>query len=262
MTLKNLAVEKDGSVAVVTINRPDALNAINIETMTEIGQAMLELGGDADVRVIIVTGAGKAFAAGADISELQTRGGMEARDISQHGQRTFSIVENLSKPVIAAVNGYALGGGLELAMACDVRIASTRAKMGQPEVTLGLVPGFAGTQRLPRLVGFGRAKQMLLTGGPIDAETALSWGLVNKVVEPDALLDAAKEMAVRIAGNGPAAVGLVKACVNKGTSTDVDAGGTHESDAFGLCFASGEAKEGITAFFEKRPANWIEKQPE
>jgi enoyl-CoA hydratase len=121
------------------------------------------------------------------------------------------------------------------------------------------VPGFAGTQRLPRLIGFGRAKEMLLTGGPIDAETALSWGLVNKVVEPDALMDAAKEMAVRIAKNGPAAVGLVKACVNKGTSTDVDAGGTHESDAFGLCFASGEASEGISAFFEKRPASWVKE---
>ncbi len=262
MTLKNLTVEKDGEIAIVTINRPDALNAINIETMTEIGHAMLELGRDADVRVVIVTGAGKAFAAGADISELQTKDGMESREVSQHGQRTFSIVENLPKPVIAAVNGFALGGGLELAMACDIRIASTKAKMGQPEVTLGIVPGFAGTQRLPRIVGFGRAKEMLLTGSPIDAATALSWGLVNKVVEPDALLDAAREMAVRIARNGPAAVGLVKACVNKGTSTDVDAGGTQESDAFGLCFASGEAREGITAFFEKRPASWIKKQPE
>ncbi len=259
MTLKNLTVEKDGSVAVVTINRPDALNAINIETMTEIGHTMLELGGDADVRGGSGTGAGKAVVAGEDSSERQAPGGMDARGVSQHGQRTFSIVENLPKPVIAAINGFALGGGLELAMACDIRIASTKAKMGQPEVTLGIVPGFAGTQRLPRLVGFGRAKEMLLTGRPIDAETALSWGLVNKVVEPDALLDAAKEMAARIARNGPAAVGLVKACVNKGTSTDVDAGGTHESDAFGLCFASGEAREGITAFFEKRPASWIKE---
>jgi enoyl-CoA hydratase len=259
MTFKNLTVEKDGATAVVTLNRPDALNAINIETMTEIGQAMLELGVDPDVRAVVLTGAGKAFVAGADIAELKTKNGMEAREISQHGQRTFSIVENLPKPVIAAVNGYALGGGLELAMACDIRIASTKAKMGQPEVKIGTVPGFAGTQRLPRLVGFGRAKEMLMVGEPIDAETALSWGLVNRIVEPEALLNEAKAVAAQIARNGPAAVGLVKACVNKGTSTDVDAGGTHESEAFGLCFASGEAREGITAFFEKRDAVWVKK---
>lgn len=259
MTLKNLTIEKDGTAAVVTVNRPDALNAINVETMTEIGHAMLELGEDKDVRVVIVTGAGKAFAAGADISELQTKDGMEARDVSQLGQRTFSIVANLPKPVIGAINGYALGGGLELAMACDVRIASTKAKMGQPEVTIGAVPGFAGTQRLPRIVGLGRAKEMLLTGTPIDAETALSWGLVNKVVEPDALMGEAKAMAATIAKNGPAAVGLVKACANRSAGSDVDAGGIHESDAFGLCFASGEAREGITAFFEKRDASWVKK---
>lgn len=259
MTFKNLTIEKDGATAVVTINRPDALNAINAETMTEIGQAMLEVGGDPEVRVVIVTGAGKAFVAGADIAELRTASGMEARDISQLGQRTFSTVEDLPKPVIAAVNGYALGGGLELAMACDVRIASTKAKMGQPEVTIGAVPGFAGTQRLPRLVGVGRAKEMLMTGAPIDAETALAWGLVNKVVEPDELMAAAKEMAEAIAKNGPMAVGLVKTCVTRGISTDVDAGGMHESDAFGMCFGCGEAGEGITAFFEKRPASWVKK---
>lgn len=259
MTFSNLTVERDGQTAVVTINRPDALNAVNAETMTEIGKAMLELGADPDVRAVIVTGAGKAFVAGADIAELRTKDGMGAREISQLGQRTYSIIENLPKPVIAAINGYALGGGLELAMACDVRVASTRAKMGQPEVKIGTVPGFAGTQRLPRLVGFGRAKEMLMVGDPIDADTALAWGLVNRVVEPDALLDEAKAMAAQITRNGPAAIGLVKACVNKGTSTDVDAGGTHESDAFGLCFASGEAAEGITAFFEKRDPAWVKK---
>ena len=259
MTFKNVTVEKDGQIAIVTINRPDALNAINIETMTEIGHAMLEVGDDDSVRAVIVTGAGKAFVAGADIAELQMKDGMEARAISQLGQRTFNIVENIAKPVIAAVNGYALGGGLELAMACDVRIASTRAKMGQPEVTIGAVPGFAGTQRLPSLIGLGRAKEMLMLGKPINAETALSWGLVNKVVEPDELIDACKEMATAIARNGPAAIGLVKACANRSTGADVDAGGTHESDAFGLCFASGEAREGITAFFEKRDASWVKK---
>jgi enoyl-CoA hydratase len=227
--------------------------------MTEIGQAMLEVGADPEVRAIILTGAGKAFVAGADIAELQKRSGMGARDASLHGQRTFSIIEDLPKPVIAAVNGYALGGGLELAMACDVRVASTRAKMGQPEVTIGTVPGFAGTQRLPRLVGVGRAKEMLMTGDPVDAETALSWGLVNRVVEPEELMDAAKEMVARIIKNGPTAVGLVKTCVTRGMSSDVDAGGRHEADAFGLCFGCGEAGEGITAFFEKRPASWVKK---
>jgi enoyl-CoA hydratase len=259
MSFKNLTIEKDGTTAVITLNRPDALNAINVETMTEIGSAMTELGTDPDVRVVVITGAGKAFVAGADIAELRTKSGMEARDISQLGQRTYSIIENSPKPVIAAINGYALGGGLELAMSCDVRIASSRAKMGQPEVKIGTVPGFAGTQRLPRLVGVGRAKEMLLVGEPIDAQTALSWGLVNAVVEPDALMDEAKSMAARIAKNGPAAVGLVKACVSRGTSTDVDAGGMHESDAFGLCFASGEAGEGMAAFFEKRDPAWVKK---
>ena len=259
MTLKNLAIDRDGEIAIVTINRPNALNAINVETMTEIGQAMLEVGADPEVRAIILTGAGKAFAAGADIAELQTKSGMEARDVSQLGQRTFSIIEDLTKPVIAAVNGYALGGGLELAMACDIRVASTRAKMGQPEVTIGAIPGFAGTQRLPRLVGVGRAKEMILTGDPIDAEKALEWGLVNMVVEPDALMDTARELAVRIARNGPTALGLAKTCVTRGMSADVDAGGMHESDAFGLCFGHGEAGEGITAFFEKRPASWVKK---
>jgi enoyl-CoA hydratase len=259
MTFKNLTVERDGQIAVLTINRPGALNAINTETMSEIGHAILELGNDDDVRSVIVTGAGKAFVAGADIAELQHADGMKAKEVSALGQRTFSIVENIAKPVIAAVNGWALGGGLELAMACDVRIASTKAKLGQPEVTIGAVPGFAGTQRLPSLVGLGRAKEMLLTGAPIDAEKALSWGLVNKVVEPDELMGAAKEMARAIMKNGPAAIGLVKGCANRSTGADVDAGGMHESDAFGLCFASGEAKEGITAFFEKRPAKWVKE---
>jgi enoyl-CoA hydratase len=260
MAFKNLAVEKDDGIAVVTINRPDALNSLNVETMKEIADAMGRLGDDPDVGAVIVTGAGKAFVAGADIAELSKMGGMDARDASQLGQRTFSLIENLSKPVIAAINGFALGGGLELAMACDIRIASKKAKLGQPEVKLGVTPGFAGTQRLPRLVGFGRAKELLLVGEPIDAETALSYGLVNKVVEPDELLDAAREMAGQIAARGPAAVALVKACVNKGTGTDVDTGGSYESEAFGLCFAIGEALEGIKAFFEKRDPAWLKKK--
>lgn len=260
MAWKNLTVEKDGVVAVVTMNRPDALNALNMETMIEIQGAMRELVHDSDVGAIIVTGAGKAFVAGADISELSKMGGMEARHASKLGQETFSLIENLPKPVIAAINGFALGGGLELAMACDLRIASTKAKLGQPEVKLGVTPGFAGTQRLPRLVGFGRAKELLLVGEPIDAATALSYGLVNRVVEPDELLGAAKEIAEQIASRGPSAVALVKACVNKGTGADLETGGSYESEAFGLCFGIGEAAEGMKAFFEKRDPAWLRKK--
>jgi len=260
MAWKNLTVEKDGNVAVVTMNRPDALNALNMETMHEIQGAMRELVQDSEIGAIIVTGAGKAFVAGADIAELSKMGGMEARRASKLGQETFSMIENLPKPVIAAVNGFALGGGLELAMACDIRIASTKAKLGQPEVKLGVTPGFAGTQRLPRLVGFGRAKELLLIGEPIDAETARSYGLVNRVVEPDDLLNVAKEIAGQIASRGPSAIALVKACVNKGTGADIETGGSYESEAFGLCFGIGEAREGMKAFFEKRDPAWLRKK--
>ena len=260
MTFRNLTVEKDGLVAILTIDRPDALNALNGETMREVNAAMRELGGDDGAAAVVVTGAGKAFVAGADIAELSKMSGMEAREASRLGQETFSLIENLPKPVIAAVNGFALGGGLELAMACDLRIASTKAKFGQPEVKLGMTPGFAGTQRLPRLVGVGRAKERLLIGEPIDAETAREYGLVNRVVEPDQLLDAAKETARTIAARGPAAVALVKACVSKGAGCDVETGGSHESEAFGLCFALGEAQEGVKAFFEKRDPGWLRKK--
>lgn len=260
MTFKNLTVERDGLVAVLTIDRPDAMNALNVETMREVNVAMRGFVDDEDVAAVVVTGAGKAFIAGADIAELSEMGGMEAREVSRLGQETFSLIENLPKPVIAAVNGFALGGGLELAMACDVRIASTKAKLGQPEVKLGVTPGFAGTQRLPRLVGLGRAKELLLVGEPIDAETARDYGLVNSVVEPGELLDAAKSMAAAIAARGPASVALVKACVNRGAACDVETGGSYESEAFGLCFALGEAQEGMKAFFEKRDPAWLRKK--
>jgi enoyl-CoA hydratase len=260
MAWKNLTVERDGLTAVVTMNRPDALNALNMETMHEIQGVMKELAADPDVAAIILTGAGKAFVAGADIAELSKMGGMEARQASKLGQETFSLIENLPKPVIAAVNGFALGGGLELAMACDIRVASTKAKLGQPEVKLGVTPGFAGTQRLPRLVGFGRAKELLLVGEPIDAATALSYGLVNRVVEAEELLAVAKEIADAIAARGPSAVALVKACVNKGTGADLETGGSYESEAFGLCFGIGEANEGMKAFFEKREPSWLRKK--
>jgi enoyl-CoA hydratase len=252
----NITIEKDGLLAILTVNRPDALNALDTATMGEVNDAMRELDDDESVAAVIVTGAGKAFVAGADIGELSDASGMTARAVSRLGQETFSRIENLTKPVIAAVNGFALGGGLELAMACDIRIASTKAKLGQPEVKLGLTPGFAGTQRLPRLVGFGRAKEMLMVGDPIDAATALQYGLVTQVVEPDELLDTAKTLAHTILARGPAAISLVKACVNRGANTDVETGGFYESEAFGLCFGIGEAGEGIKAFLGKRKPGW------
>ena len=256
MSFRNIQVERDGLLAVVTVNRPDALNALDTTTMGEINQAMRELGEDDGVAAVIVTGAGKAFVAGADIVELSKLGGMKAREASRLGQETFSRIENIPKPVIAAINGFALGGGLELAMACDVRIASSKAKMGQPEVKLGTTPGFAGTQRLPRLVGLGRAMEMLLVGEPIDAETALRYGLVTKVVEPESLMAAAKELAAAIVSRGPAAVALIKACVNRGVNADIEVGGSYESEAFATCFALGEAQEGIDAFLGKRKPGW------
>lgn len=256
MSFKNISVEREGLLAILTVNRPDALNALDTVTMSEVNEAMRELGEDGNVAAVIVTGAGKAFVAGADIIELSGLGAMEARAASRLGQETFSRIENLPKPVIAALNGFALGGGLELAMACDIRIASTKAKLGHPEVKLGLTPGFAGTQRLPRLVGLGRAMELLMVCEPIDAETALRYGLVSKVVEPEQLMDAAKELANKIISRGPAAIALVKACVNRGVSTDIEVGGSYESEAFGLCFALGEAQEGIKAFLEKRKPGW------
>ncbi|MBM3307295.1 MAG: enoyl-CoA hydratase/isomerase family protein [Candidatus Eisenbacteria bacterium] len=260
MSYRNIQVERDGILAVVTVNRPDALNALDTTTMSEINEAMKELGVDDGVAAVIVTGAGKAFVAGADIVELSKLGAMKAREASRLGQETFSRIENLPKPVVAALNGFALGGGLELAMACDIRIASTKAKLGQPEVKLGVTPGFAGTQRLPRLVGLGRALEMLLVGEPIDAETALRYGLVTKVVEPDALMAAAKELALTIASRGPAAVALIKACVVRGVNADIEVGGSYESETFGTCFALGEAQEGIRAFLEKRTPSWSRKK--
>lgn len=256
MSFKNISVEREDLLAILTVNRPDALNALDTATMSEVNEAMRELGEDGDVAAVIVTGAGKAFVAGADIIELSGLGAMEARAASRLGQETFSRIENLPKPVIAALNGFALGGGLELAMACDIRIASTKAKLGHPEVKLGLPPGFAGTQRLPRLVGLGRAMELIMVGEPIDAETALRYGLVNKVVEPEQLMDAARELANKIISRGPAAIALVKACVNRGVNTDIEVGGSYESEAFGLCFALGEAQEGIKAFLEKRKPGW------
>lgn len=249
--------EVEEGIGIVTINRPKVLNALNCATITEIEALFSELAKNKSVKVVIVTGSGeKSFVAGADIAEMQKMTAVEGRDWGKLGQAAFNRVENLPQPVIAAVNGFALGGGCELAMACDIRIASEKAKFGQPEVSLGIPPGFGGTQRLPRLVGKGRAKELLFTGDMIDAQEAYRIGLVNKVVKPEELIDAAREIARKILQRGEIAVKVCKAAVNEGLDMDLDSGLAYEAEVFGLCFATEDQKEGMTAFLEKRKANF------
>ena len=256
MDFKNIMVDKEGAVGIVRMNRPAAMNALNSETLGELKEAFAQLKDDDGVRVIIITGEGKAFVAGADIAEMKDMTADEAREFSQAGQKVFSKIARMKKPVIAAVNGFALGGGCELAMACDIRIASDKAKLGQPEVNLGVIPGFAGTQRLSRLVGAAKAKELIFTGDMVDAQTALSIGLVNQVVPVEQLMDVCMEMANKIASKGPAAVKLAKKVINRGIEEKLEKGSEYETDEFGECFAKGEAKEGMTAFMEKRKPNW------
>ncbi|VBB07035.1 enoyl-coa hydratase/isomerase signature [Lucifera butyrica] len=257
---ENLLFEKDNGIGMITINRPKALNALNGATLSELDALCDQLAKDNSVKVVIVTGSGeKAFIAGADITEMQPMSAVEGRNWGKFGQAVFNKLENLPQPVIAAVNGFALGGGCELAMACDIRIASEKAKFGQPEVTLGITPGFGGTQRLPRLVGKGRAKELLYTGDMIDAAEAYRIGLVNKVVPPEELLTVAKGMAAKILSRAAVAVQLCKAAVNEGMDMDLDSGVAYEAEVFGLCFATADQKEGMTAFTEKRKANFTGK---
>lgn len=256
MEFKSLVIEKKESVGIIKINRPESLNALNIETLGEIREAVTVLNNDDEVKVIIFTGEGKAFIAGADIKQMKDMNENDAREFCNLGQKIFDIIENLDKPVIAAVNGFALGGGCELAMACDIRIASENAKFGQPEVNLGIIPGFGGTQRLSRLVGKGIAKELIFTGDIIDAQAALRIGLINKVVSPENLLPEAIAMAEKIASKGPAAIMIAKSVINRGLEVDLATGLTIERDGFVQCVASGEAKEGMEAFVAKRKPNW------
>jgi len=256
MEFKNIVIEKKDVVGIIKMNRPESLNALNIETLGEIRDAVTLLNTDDDVKVLIFTGEGKGFIAGADIKQMKDMNEDEAREFCNLGQKIFDIIENLDKPVIAAVNGFALGGGCELAMACDIRIASENAKFGQPEVNLGIIPGFGGTQRLSRLVGKGIAKELIFTGDMIDAPTALRIGLVNKVITAENLLDETIGIAQKIASKGPAAILIAKSVINRGSDTDLTKGLAIERDGFVQCIASGEAKEGMEAFVEKRKPNW------
>ncbi len=251
-----LVIVKDG-IATLTVNRPDKLNALNDHVVTELQTAAELLRADDLVRGIIVTGAGpKAFIAGADIGELATQCVLQGRQRALTGQAMLRSFETMGKPVIAAVNGYALGGGCELAMACHIRIASENAKFGQPEVKLGITPGYGGTQRLPRIVGKGNALQLLLTGEPIDAREALRIGLVSKVVPADQLLPEAEKMMRTILANGPIAVKLVIEAAHRGLEMTLEEGLELEADAFGLVAATDDMKEGLKAFLEKRPAKF------
>lgn len=257
MAYESLLVDRDGAIAVLTVNRPKALNAMNQATLAELKAAMEALDADPGVGVVIVTGAGeKAFVAGADIGEMADFGPARAEEHARKGQAAVAAFESAAKPVIAAVNGYALGGGLELALACDIRLASDNAQMGLPEVSLGVIPGFGGTQRLARVVGEGRAKELVLTGRRVKADEALAMGLVNKVVPQAQLLEAAKEMARAILANGPVAVRLAKEVIHEGLGTDFAHGLLLEQKAFGLAFATHDQKEGMKAFTEKRKPSW------
>jgi enoyl-CoA hydratase len=242
-------------IATVTISRPKAMNALNTRFFEELDALVAEMAGRADVKVIILTGEGKAFVAGADIAEMAGKSQEQGRHFSRLGQKTFRSLELLDKPVIAAINGFALGGGLELAMACDFRLASAAAKFGQPEVSLGVIPGYAATQRLPRLVGLGNALYLLLTGEMIGAEEALRIGLVQKIFPPEELLAAAQGIAKAICSKGPKAVKLAKLVARQSVILDFESGCALESEKFGSLFDN-EAAEGMKAFLEKRPPSW------
>jgi enoyl-CoA hydratase/carnithine racemase len=254
LTLENLLYEKKGPIAYVTLNRPRVLNALNQRTWENLRTAFEDAREDAQVRGVILTGAGdKAFIAGADISELAHVTAVEAEKSSSYGQAVLNLIENLGKPVIAAVNGFALGGGCETAMACTIRVASEHAKFGQPEVTLGLIPGGGGTQRLPRLIGKGRALQIILSGEMISAQEAFRMGLVNEVVPAAELITRAEAILKRIFSNAPVAVKYLLEAVNKGMETSQAEGLSLEASLFGLCAGTEDKKEGTQAFLQKRP---------
>lgn len=260
MELKNIILEKEGHLAIVTINRPKALNALNSETLKDLDVVLEDLEKDSNIYSVILTGSGeKAFVAGADISEMKDLSEEEGKNFGLLGNRVFRRLEKLDKPVIAAISGFALGGGCELAMACDIRIASEKARFAQPEAGLGITPGFGGTQRLPRLVGEGKAKELIYTCAMIKADEALRIGLVNKVVPLESLMDEAKAMANAIMVNAPIAVKLCKDAINRGMQVDIDQAIEVEAEDFGKCFATEDQTEGMTAFIEKRAKNFSNK---
>jgi len=257
MSYQTLLLEVRDGIAFLTINRPDKLNALNDLVVRELHEAALAIKADAAVRGVILTGAGaKAFVAGADIGDLAKQGVIDGRQRALNGQQMLYALERLGKPVLAAVNGFALGGGCELAMACHIRLASENARFGQPEVNLGITPGYGGTQRLPRIVGKGNALYMLLSAEHVSAQDALRMGLVSRVVPQDQLLAEAEKLMKAIVAKGPVALALTIEAVDRGLETTLEEGLRIEADAFGLVASTSDMKEGLTAFLEKRPAKF------
>ncbi len=257
MEFKNILLSFEGDIGILTINRPKALNALNMETLKEIRMGIEEIKGHPEVKVLIVTGAGeKGFVAGADILEMKGMNSFEAIQFSKLGHLTLRMIQDFEQPVIAAVNGFALGGGTEIALACDFIYASENARFGLPEVTLGIFPGFGGTQRLPRLIGKGKAKELIFTGKMISAQEAFQMGIVNRVVPQASLMEETKKVATQIAANGAVGVRLAKMLANAGFNMDLEEACNLESYAFGVGFATEDQKEGMTAFIEKRKPNF------
>jgi len=263
MAYENIIYQVEEGIATITFNRPKALNALNAALLAELSDALDQVAADEDIRVLVLTGAGdKAFVAGADISELATFNPLGAKHFAQQGQSAINKLQDLPIVVIAAVNGFALGGGTEIAIACDFIYASENAKFGQPEINLGLIPGFGGTQRLPRLIGTNMAKELIYTGKMLSATEGNQAGLINKVVAPESLLDEVMKVARVIAGKGKASLRAAKQAVNNGMNADLATGLSIEIDAFALSFSSPDAKEGTTAFLEKRKAEFSGKLSE
>jgi enoyl-CoA hydratase len=259
MEFKNITFDK-ASIATLTVNRPTALNALNREVLEEMARVIREVRHDASVRVLIVTGAGdRAFVAGADIAALSKMSAADGLDFSRLGHRVMESFEDLAIPVIAAVNGFALGGGLELALACDLIVASDKARFGQPEINLGLIPGFGGTQRLAHRIGHNKARELIMTGEMFDAPTALAWGLANLVVPAAELTEAARTLAKKIESKSAFALRQAKAALRAAFTMEEDAGLRFEQQAFGVVFSSEDRVEGTTAFVEKRPPKWHHK---
>jgi enoyl-CoA hydratase len=251
-----LQYAKEDGIGTVTVNRPAALNALNERVCTELNDVFQQIETDPDVRVVIITGSGKAFVAGADVGEMHPQSSVQISNFVAVMRRTGERIYSLSKPVIGAINGFALGGGCELAMCCDLRIASEGARFGQPEMNLGIIPGFGGTQRLARLVGVARAKELIYTGDMIDARTALAMGLVNKVVPPENLMSEARTLAQKMLSKSSVALSLAKKAINGGLEANLATGLDLEGECFALCFATEDQKEGMAAFMEKRKAQF------
>jgi len=258
MSYENILCEVEGSIGRVTVNRPKVLNALNHQTLSELAHAFDELGSNDDVRCLIVTGTGdKAFVAGADINELAKMRAMEAKDVAFFGQQVFARLEKIGKPSIAMINGFALGGGLELALACTLRTGSTAAKVGLPEVSLGIIPGYGGTQRLARIAGPGVAREWILTGDMISAEEAHRVGVINRLFAPEELEEGTQKLAKKILSRGPVAVRLGMEAINRGMNMSQQDGEVIESDMFGLASTTEDMREGMAAFLEKRKAQFV-----